>query len=50
MKPLNLINSSLDIVYCSTTLSNHNIIRLVRFVSTIRIEVMKWVLSLIYME
>ena len=30
---MNLINSSLEIVYCSTTLSNHGLIRLKRFVS-----------------
>jgi hypothetical protein len=29
----------LDIGYCSTTLSNHDIIMLVRFISKIKIEV-----------
>jgi hypothetical protein len=37
MNPLSLINPSLEIVYCSTMLSNHDIIRLVRFVSKIKI-------------
>jgi hypothetical protein len=48
MNPLSLSNPSLDISYCSMTLSNHNIIRLVRFVSKIKIGVVKCVLSLIY--
>jgi hypothetical protein len=48
MNPLSLINPSLEIVYCSMTLSNHDIIRLVRFVSKIKVGVMEWVLSLIY--
>jgi hypothetical protein len=42
MNTLSLINPSLEIVYCSTTLSNHNIIRLVRFVSKIRVGVVEW--------
>jgi hypothetical protein len=37
--PLSLINSSLEIGYCSMTLSNHVIIRLVRLVSKIKIGV-----------
>jgi hypothetical protein len=41
-------NLSLEIVYCSTTLSNHDIIRLVRFISKIKVGVVEWVLSLIY--
>jgi hypothetical protein len=39
MNPLSLINKSLEIVYCSTTLSNHVIIRLVRFISKIKVWV-----------
>jgi hypothetical protein len=49
MNTLSLINPSLEIGYCSTTLSNHDIIRLVRFVSKIKVGVVEWVLSLIYM-
>jgi hypothetical protein len=41
MNPLSLINPSLEIVYYSIILSNHDIIRLVRFVSKIRVEVME---------
>jgi hypothetical protein len=33
MNPLSLKNSSLEIVYCSTTLSSHGNIRLVRLLS-----------------
>jgi hypothetical protein len=47
----NSINSnypSLEIIYCSTTLSNHDIIRLIRFTSEIKVGVLEWVLSLIY--
>jgi hypothetical protein len=44
---LSLINPSLEIVYCSTMLSNHDIIS-VRFVSKIKVEVVEWVLSLIH--
>jgi hypothetical protein len=40
MNPLNL-NSSLEIGYCNTTLSNHDIIKLVRFVSKIMVRVVK---------
>jgi hypothetical protein len=40
---LNLINPSLETVYCSTTLSNHDIISLVRFVFKIRVGVVEWV-------
>jgi hypothetical protein len=32
-------NLSLEVVYCGTTLSNHEIIRLVRFVSKIKVGV-----------
>jgi hypothetical protein len=32
-------NLSLEVVYCGTTLSNHDIIRLVRFVSKIKVGV-----------
>jgi hypothetical protein len=46
--PLSLINSSLEIVYYSTMLSNHDIIRFFRFVSKIKVGVVEWVLSLIY--
>ena len=45
---LNLINSSLEIVYYSTILSNHCIIRFIRFVSRFCPGVMEWVLSVIY--
>ena len=38
MNLLNLINPSLAHVYCSTTLSNHGLIRLIRFVSSISIH------------
>jgi hypothetical protein len=34
---LNLINPSLEIGYCSTALSNHYIIRIVRFISKIKV-------------
>jgi hypothetical protein len=44
--PLRLINSSLEIDYCSMTLSNHGIVRLVRFVSKIKVEVAEWILLL----
>jgi hypothetical protein len=37
MNPLNLINSSLEIGYCNMTLSNHDIINLVRFASKIKV-------------
>jgi hypothetical protein len=37
MNPLSLINLSLEIDYCSTTLYNHDIIRLIRFVSKIKV-------------
>jgi hypothetical protein len=47
MVPLSLINPPLEIVYCSMSLSNHDIIRLVRFVSKIKVGVVEWVLSLI---
>ena len=33
MNLLSLINPSLEVVYCSTTLSNHDTIRLKRFIS-----------------
>jgi hypothetical protein len=40
-----MYNSSLEIGYCSTTLSNCDIIRLVRLVLKIRIDVVKQILS-----
>jgi hypothetical protein len=46
--PLSLINLSLEIGYCNTTLSNLDIIMLVRLVSKIKVGVVEWVLSLIY--
>jgi hypothetical protein len=46
--PLSLINLSLEAGYCSTKLSNHDIIRLVRFISRIEVGVMECVLSLIH--
>jgi hypothetical protein len=45
---LSLINLSLEIGYRSTMLSNYDIIRLVRFVSKIKVGVVEWILSLIY--
>jgi hypothetical protein len=41
MNPLRLINLPLEIVYYSTMLSNHVIIRLAGFVSKIKVGVMK---------
>jgi hypothetical protein len=38
---------SSQIDYCSTTLSNHDIIRLVRFVLKIKVGVVELILSLI---
>jgi hypothetical protein len=38
MNLLNLINPSLKIVYCSTTLSNHGIIRIVLMEMVINIK------------
>jgi hypothetical protein len=48
MNQLNLINLLLEISYCSMTLSNHDIIGLVRFVSKIKVGAAEWILSLIY--
>jgi hypothetical protein len=45
---ISLLNPSLEIGYYSTTLSYHGIIRLVRFVSKIKIGVVEWLLSLIH--
>ena len=39
-----LINPSLEVVYCSTALSNHCIIRFIRFFSRFCPGVMEWVL------
>jgi hypothetical protein len=36
MYPLSIINPSLEIGYCCTTLSNHDIIRLVTFILKIK--------------
>jgi hypothetical protein len=47
MIPLSIINLSLEIAYCSTTLSSHDIIRLVRLISKIKLGVVEWVLSLV---
>jgi hypothetical protein len=41
MNPVNLINPSLEIGYCSITLSNHIIIRLVRFILKIKVGVVE---------
>jgi hypothetical protein len=41
MNPLSVINQSLEIVHCNTTLFNNDIIRLVRFVSKNKVEVGK---------
>jgi len=43
---LNLIKTSLEDVYCSIILSNFDLIRLDRFVSSFNPRVMEWVLSL----
>jgi hypothetical protein len=43
MNPLSLINMSLEFGYCSTMLSNQGIIRLVKFVSKIKVGVVEWV-------
>jgi hypothetical protein len=48
MTNISLINSSLEIIYRSTTLSNHSIIRLIRFVSRFELRIMEWFLSLIH--
>jgi hypothetical protein len=48
MNPLSLINLLLEIGNCSTTLSNHTIIRLVSFISKIKVGVVECVLSLIH--
>jgi hypothetical protein len=48
MIPLSLINLSVEIVYYSTILSNHGIIRLVRFVSKIKVGVIECDLLLIH--
>jgi hypothetical protein len=39
--PLGLINPSLGIGYCSTMLFNHDIIRLVRFMSKIKVGIVE---------
>jgi hypothetical protein len=44
---LSLIKLSLEIDYRSMTLSNHDISKLVRFVSKIKLGVVKYVLPLI---
>jgi len=36
-----LINLSLEIIYCSTTLSNHDLIRLKKFVSKLHMKIME---------
>jgi hypothetical protein len=41
MNLLSIINPSLEIVYSSMTLSNHDIIRLVRFVLKIKVGVVE---------
>jgi hypothetical protein len=41
MNPLSLINMSLEFGYWSTMLSNQGIIRLVKFVSKIKVGVME---------
>jgi hypothetical protein len=41
MNLLSIINLSLEIAYCSTILFNHHIIRLVRFVSEIKLKVVE---------
>jgi hypothetical protein len=41
MNSLSLINSSLEIDYCSTTLSNHDIIKLVRLILKIKVKVVE---------
>jgi hypothetical protein len=41
MNTLSIINPSLEIGYYSMSLSNHDIIRLIRFISKIK-EVVEW--------
>jgi hypothetical protein len=48
MNSLSLTNPSLEIDYCSMTLSNHDKIWLVRFISKIKVGVAEWVLALIH--
>jgi hypothetical protein len=48
--PLSLISPLLEIGYCSITLSIHDIIRLIWFVSKIEVGIIEWVLSLIYIQ
>ena len=45
MNLLSLINSLLEVVYSSTTLSNHYIIKFIRFISRFHLRVIEWVLS-----
>jgi hypothetical protein len=45
---LSLINSWLAHVYCSITWVNHGLIRFNRFISRINLEVMEFILSLVY--
>jgi hypothetical protein len=47
MNSLSLINSSLEIDNCSTMLSNHDRIRFVRFISKIKVGIVKLALSVI---
>jgi hypothetical protein len=48
MNPLSIINLSIEIDYCSMTLSNHDIIMLVRFVSKIKVGVVEGIFSLMH--
>jgi len=43
MNLLSLINQSLEVVYCSTILSNYGLIRLKRFISQFYPGVVEWV-------
>jgi hypothetical protein len=45
---LNLIKLSLKDIYCGTTLSNYDIIRLIHRLTNLSGVIMKWILSLIY--
>ena len=43
MNLLSLVNLSLEVVYYSTTLSNHCIIRFIRFISRFHPGVIEWI-------
>ena len=49
MNLLSLINPSLEAIYCSTTLSNHDSIRLKKIVQQLHLAIVKRVLSVIHL-